>query len=196
MATAKKVQALSLHIGVNVANPAHYSGWEGPLTACEFDAQDMAELAKGQGIKHTVLLTKNATRAKTLAALRSAAKTLKKGDYFLLTFSGHGGQLPDVDNEEADERDETWCLYDGQLIDDEFYMVTGADEVLWSRTVLRAPSPPAARRRAGCPSPLASASTARTRLSTTSCSATARRPAAAARSTPTRPWPTSASAAG
>lgn len=69
MATAKKTQALSLHIGVNV-NPAHYSGWEGPLTACEFDAQDMAELAKGQGIKPTVLLTKNATRAKTLAALR------------------------------------------------------------------------------------------------------------------------------
>ena len=122
MATAKKVQALSLHIGVNVVNPAHYSGWEGPLTACEFDAQDMAELAKGQGIKPTVLLTKNATRAKTLAALRSAAKTLKKGDYFLLTFSGHGGQLPDVDNEEADERDETWCLYDGQLIDDELYL--------------------------------------------------------------------------
>ncbi|MEO5695911.1 MAG: caspase family protein, partial [Burkholderiaceae bacterium] len=35
--------------------------------------------------------------------------------------SGHGGQVPDVDGDEADGKDETWCLYDGQLIDDELY---------------------------------------------------------------------------
>ncbi|MBN8505775.1 MAG: caspase family protein [Burkholderiales bacterium] len=121
MATTQP-KAMSLHIGVNVVNAAHYAGWEGPLTACEFDAKDMAALALGQGIKPTTLLTRNATRAKVLTALRAAAKALKKGDYFMLTFSGHGGQVPDVDNEEADERDETWCLYDGQLIDDELYL--------------------------------------------------------------------------
>ena len=29
--------------------------------------------------------------------------------------------MPDVIGEEADKLDETWCLYDGQLIDDELY---------------------------------------------------------------------------
>ena len=84
----------------------------------------MTALAKQQGMKPTTLLTKNATRAKTLAALRAAAKALKAGDLFFLTFSGHGGQVPDVDGQEdeIDGRDETWCLYDGQLLDDELYL--------------------------------------------------------------------------
>ena len=68
-----------------------------------------------------VLLTKAATRAKVLAGIRAAARRLKKGDLFLLTYSGHGGQVPDVTGEEADSRDETWCLFDGELIDDELY---------------------------------------------------------------------------
>ena len=68
-----------------------------------------------------VLLTKAATRARVLAGIRAAARRLKKGDLFLLTYSGHGGQMPDVTGEEADSRDETWCLFDGELIDDELY---------------------------------------------------------------------------
>ena len=72
-----------------------------------------------------MLLTKDGTRAKVLSALRAAAKTLVKGDFFFLTYSGHGGQVPDVSGEEADKLDETWCLYDGQLIDDELYLELG-----------------------------------------------------------------------
>ena len=53
--------------------------------------------------------------------MRHAAKRLVSGDLFFLTYSGHGGQVPDVTGEEADKQDETWCLYDGQLIDDELY---------------------------------------------------------------------------
>ncbi len=68
-----------------------------------------------------MLLTKKGTRAKTLAGIRNAAKSLRAGDLFFLTFSGHGGQVPDVTGDEADKQDETWCLYDGQLIDDELY---------------------------------------------------------------------------
>jgi hypothetical protein len=81
----------------------------------------MAALAKAKGKTPTVLLTKQATRAAALAAIRAAAKTLKSGDLFFLSYSGHGGQVPDVTGEEADKQDETWCLYDGQLIDDELY---------------------------------------------------------------------------
>lgn len=123
LATARQGQAtgLSLHIGINEVGAAHYEGWTGPLAACEFDANDMAAVARAQGIRPTVLLTKKGTRANVLAGIRKAAKTLKPGDLFFLSYSGHGGQVPDVSGEEADKLDETWCLFDGQLIDDELY---------------------------------------------------------------------------
>ena len=120
MATAKP-KALSLHLGLNSVSGAAYEGWEGPLAACEFDANDMAALARGKGMKASVLLTKKATRAALLSGMRSAAKALKAGDLFFMTYSGHGCQLPDSNHDEPDRKDETWCLYDGQLIDDELY---------------------------------------------------------------------------
>lgn len=122
---ASKPTAMSLHIGLNAVSPKHYSGWSGELSACEFDALDMAAIAKAKGMKSTVLLTAKGTRASVLAGLRAAAKKLKRGDFFFLTYSGHGGQVPDVSGEEEDKRDETWCLYDGQLIDDELYAELG-----------------------------------------------------------------------
>lgn len=115
-------KAWSLHIGLNAVDPVHYGGWDGVLSACEFDAYDMAAVAASRGMTRTLLLTKQATRAKVLAALRKAAKALKSGDLFFLTYSGHGGQVPDTTGEEADRMDETWCLYDSQLIDDELYL--------------------------------------------------------------------------
>jgi metacaspase-1 len=121
ISTAKKPTALSLHLGLNAVSAAAYGGWTGPLAACEFDANDMAAVAKTRGIKATVLLTKKATRAAMLAALRGAAKTLVAGDLFVLSYSGHGGQMPDTNADETDGQDETWCLFDGQLIDDELY---------------------------------------------------------------------------
>ena len=117
-ATAKH-KALSLHLGLNAVSGAAYGGWTGPLAACEFDAKDMAAIAAAKGMNSTVLLTKKATRANALAAMRAAAGALKSGDFFFLSYSGHGGQVPDVTGEEVDKKDETWCLYDGQLSDDE-----------------------------------------------------------------------------
>jgi hypothetical protein len=125
-ATAKKSatgrKAISVHLGLNSVSAAHYGGWSGELMACEFDANDMAAVAKSRGMKSNVLLTKNATRPKALAAMRQASSQLESGDLFFLTYSGHGGQIPDVTGEEEDKKDETWCLYDGQLIDDELYL--------------------------------------------------------------------------
>jgi hypothetical protein len=120
--SAAKPKALSVHIGLNAVSAAHYEGWSGELTACEFDANDMAAVAKAAGMKPTSLLTKKATRANALGAIRSAAKALRSGDLLFLTYSGHGGQIPDVTGEEDDKLDETWCLYDGELIDDELYL--------------------------------------------------------------------------
>jgi len=124
MATKKVTAAskgVSLHMGLNAVSAAHYGGWSGDLAACEFDANDMAAIAKARGMKSTVMLTKKATRANFLAGIRAASKSLKSGDFFFLTYSGHGGQVPDTNGDEPDKQDETWCLYDGQLIDDELY---------------------------------------------------------------------------
>ena len=81
----------------------------------------MAALARAQNIKPTVLLTRRATRANVLKAVRAAAKTLRSGDLLFLSYSGHGGQMPDVSGDEPDKKDETWCLYDGELIDEEVF---------------------------------------------------------------------------
>ncbi len=153
--TAKKASAhargQSLHIGLNAVSPSHYGGWAGELAACEFDADDMAGIAKSCGIKASVLLTKKATRAAVLAGIRKATKALKSGDLFFLSYSGHGGQVPDVTGEEEDKQDETWCLFDGQLIDDELYFelsrfakgvrVLVLSDSCHSGTVTRAPMP-------------------------------------------------------
>jgi hypothetical protein len=120
--TVAAPKALSLHVGLNGVSAAAYEGWDGPLAACEFDANDMAALAKTKGMKPTVLLTKKATRAAVLSNMRSAAKALKAGDLFFMSYSGHGGQVPDTNHDEPDKKDETWCLFDGQLIDDELYL--------------------------------------------------------------------------
>jgi hypothetical protein len=112
-------KGISFHIGLNRVDPGHYNGWSGPLVACEYDAEDLREIAVNIGYETTVLSTEAATRDAVQAAIRKAADTLSSGDIFLLTYSGHGGQVPDRNGDERDLADETWCLYDGELIDDE-----------------------------------------------------------------------------
>ncbi len=120
-----------LSIGVNKVNPADYDGqWDGALPCCEKDATDIDTLAKSLGYdKRFLLKTSKATRQNVLRALKTAAKDLKKGDLFVIYYSGHGGQVTDINGDETDAYDETWCLYDGQLIDDEiYYAFTGFKE--------------------------------------------------------------------
>jgi hypothetical protein len=114
-------KGLSLAIGLNSVDPKHYGGWSGELNACEADATEMAALAQSQGFRPTALLTKNATRKRVQAELKKAALALKSGDIFMLSYSGHGGQLPDLNDDEPDAQDETWCLFDGEQVDDELY---------------------------------------------------------------------------
>ncbi|MGR3320709.1 MAG: D-Ala-D-Ala carboxypeptidase family metallohydrolase [Pseudooceanicola sp.] len=120
-------RGMSLHVGLNSVDPAHYAGWDGALKACEADALAMQNLAAGQGFETDLLLTPNATREAVVEGIRKAAADLKAGDMFLLTVSAHGGRIPDFNRDEdhdGDEMmDETLCLYDFQLADDELYML-------------------------------------------------------------------------
>ncbi|MDY7094727.1 MAG: caspase family protein [Acidobacteriota bacterium] len=112
-------RGISLHVGLNRVDPLAYGGWEGDLVAAEADARDMEELARRQDFETLLLLSPAATRDAVLENIRNAAEELQPGDFFLLTYAGHGGRLPDIGGDESDLRDETWCLYDGQLVDDE-----------------------------------------------------------------------------
>jgi len=120
-------KGLSVHVGLNRVDPREYEGWSGDLVACEFDAKDMAALAKKQGLVPRTILTRRATADAVTSAIADAAVKLRGGDLFVLSYSGHGGQVPDKNGDEGDDHlDETWVLYDRQLVDDELYD-------LWSR---------------------------------------------------------------
>lgn len=125
-------QGISVHIGVNKLNHKHYVDMS-DLDFCEADAKAMRKLAKKQGFQTSMLLGKKATRDNVSEAISSAAEQLKKGDLFFITYAGHGCYIPDTNKDERkerghrlDRRDETWCLYDAQQVDDE-------RGVLWSR---------------------------------------------------------------
>lgn len=119
-------KGVALTIGLNAVDPGHYAGWSGELVACEADAHDMARIAAHKGFKVATLLTRQVTRSALTKALGVAAAALAPGDIFMLSYSGHGGQLPDLNGDEADGLDETWCLWDGEWVDDELYKAFGA----------------------------------------------------------------------
>lgn len=112
-------EGYALAIGLNRVDPAHYGGWDGSLTGCEPDARDMKDIAIRQGLNAEILLTAQATREAVIGKLNDLAEKLQADDLLVVSYSGHGGQVLDQNGDEADGLDETWCLYNGQLIDDE-----------------------------------------------------------------------------
>lgn len=118
-------KGLTLNIGVNFIDAKHY-GSDGVLNGCVNDAKAMHNLALGQGFKGHMLINENATRENVIRAINQAAADLQAGDIFFISYSGHGGRIPDTNRDEEDGMDETWCLYDAQLLDDEL-------NVFWSR---------------------------------------------------------------
>ena len=115
----------ALTVGLNEVDPKHYQGWSGPLQACEADATDMAALLRSRNFEVTTLLTKSATRGAVRNAISNVAKIAREGDIFVFTTSSHGSQLPDLNRDEDDGLDETVCMYDGQIVDDEIYQLLG-----------------------------------------------------------------------
>jgi len=112
-------KGISIHIGLNSVDVNHY-GEIPSLDTCEQDAKDMHKIAVDSGYNSsTILLTSGATREAVKSAIIMASNELKSGDMLFLTYSGHGGVVYDTNSDELDGVDETWCLYDGQLLDDE-----------------------------------------------------------------------------
>lgn len=117
---------LSIHIGVNHYDLLSYKRYPGNLSPCRLpncrnDAGAMFKIASINRFKSVALLDEDATIDNVLYAIALAARNLKDGDTFLLTFSGHGMQQYDINDDEEDGKDENWCLYDGLLLDDQLY---------------------------------------------------------------------------
>jgi len=81
----------------------------------------MQEITSSLHYDNQVVLTADATSEKVIRAITTAAQELTKGDIFVLSYSGHGGQVPDTNGDEVDGKDETWVLYDRELVDDELH---------------------------------------------------------------------------
>jgi hypothetical protein len=119
-------RGVSLHVGLNSVDPNAYAGWGGALEAGESDALAMARLVSRVGYESHRLLSAEATADAVLDKIRRAAQDARAGDIFVLTYAGHGGQFDDLTNDESDRKDETWCLYDREILDDEISMALAA----------------------------------------------------------------------
>jgi len=115
---------MSLHIGVNGLDPVHFPGLLSSLQGCENDARTMAQIAKAGGFSVTEpLLGQAATSAAVVNGISTAAAQLNDGDTFLITFAGHGGFVRNPRTPEEGGSDQTWVLYDRQMLDDELYQL-------------------------------------------------------------------------
>ena len=77
---------------------------------------------RGRFTTSTTLLDQQATAAGVVAAIGSLAAHTTDGDLCLITYSGHGGQIDDISGDEDEGQDETWVLFDRQLLDDELHV--------------------------------------------------------------------------
>ncbi len=115
-------KGLACLVGMNLCDKNSYGGeWDGKLRFAERDALAVADVTAAHGLTNTILLSKDGTKDRVVSEIRSAAKTLTSGDLFVLYYSGHGNRTRDKDGDEENGKDETMCLHDGQLIDDELY---------------------------------------------------------------------------
>lgn len=123
-------QGRALCIGVGRVDPGLYHGDPFPRLCAEADAAAMGALARAQGFD-VRLLTTNGQDAEPAPDWRGvpdyhtfkremddAAETLRAGDTFLLTFSGHGTVVRESGMGGVDE---AWCLTDCVILDDLLY---------------------------------------------------------------------------
>jgi hypothetical protein len=117
----RQPRGLSVHVGVDRLDPAHY-GDEFRLSCCVNDARKMRDIAESLGYSAVTFENEDATVSNFTGFMRGAISNLVAGDALLVTFSGHGSQIPNNSADaEADGLDETLCFFDRMLVDDEFY---------------------------------------------------------------------------
>lgn len=112
----------ALCIGIN-----DYPGTGSDLSGCVNDANDWKATLEKSGFKVEMLLDRQATKDAMSEGIRRLVQEAKTRDLVVVTYSGHGSWVPDLDSDEPDARDEVLCPYDiGQnrpLTDDEIHTI-------------------------------------------------------------------------
>lgn len=111
-----------LCVGLKNVDPAAYGGCPQPCPGCDLDATDFANVLTAAGVQTTLLADSDATRAGVVGAMRDAAGALKAGDLFIMSVAGHGAR-ESLDGAKGSEVHESWCLWDGKLLDSEIVSV-------------------------------------------------------------------------
>lgn len=98
---------IALCIGVDAyPNPQHR------LAGCTNDAKAWAGALEAQGFNVALLLDAQATRAAIDSELQRLVTQSRAGDVIVVQYAGHGTNVPDIDGDEADGRDEALCPVD------------------------------------------------------------------------------------
>jgi hypothetical protein len=103
----------SVHFGLNTVDAGgYYVGWDGLLKNSEHDVSVMSIMAAMWGFETETIFREKATIERLKLAFQAKASILEPGDWFLLTYSGHGG---------SNGPTQTLCLYDGEFPDHELH---------------------------------------------------------------------------
>ena len=112
--------------------PRHYKGWDGALQGCENDANDLAAIAKRRRVRDVDVVERRRHRRRGHRRDRCRGRTARGRRLLPPHLLGSRSQLPtpceqadaacrDGSGRRTDQRDETWVLFDRQLLDDELY---------------------------------------------------------------------------
>ncbi|MGI5177951.1 caspase family protein [Dactylosporangium sp. CA-152071] len=109
---------LALCVGIN-----DYPGVSNDLYGCRNDAADWTAALTARGFDVRTLLDSAASGLAIRTGIADLLSRTSDGDAVVITYSGHGTWVPDLDGDEPDQRDEAICPHDvaanGPLLDDE-----------------------------------------------------------------------------
>jgi len=117
------IHPVSVHVGLRAVDSRRYFGWNGLCLPCAINATRYAQFAKDLGFSGNVLLSP--TVEQFYAAIRTAATATPAAGTFLLTYNGHGSEVPDVRYTTAPlaygytATDQTFTLVDREVLDKE-----------------------------------------------------------------------------
>jgi hypothetical protein len=100
------------------------------LKGAENDAKDLSDtLARARVADVIYLHGPNATRAKVVAGLKDLVSRAKKGDLVVISFAGHGTQIPEKIKTKPDGLDEAYLLFNFSNQNPD--LVTGPEMKTW-----------------------------------------------------------------
>lgn len=114
--TTKSISTKKKAICMGINN---YVGTNNDLRGCVNDAKEWASLLNGTyGFEVQTLFDNQVTHNNFTERVGDLISSSKAGDSIVVSYSGHGSNVPDRNGDESDGRDEALVLYDSFLIDD------------------------------------------------------------------------------